>query len=407
MIQDKVAAMPAPEARRPLSAYVAVGAEIANFALDPEAATLERRGTLRLPSRVQYAWPHPALPILYAACADRTAGAAGQPFYLCALARDAAGDLALLDDPVTLPSRPIHVTTDEAGGHVLTAYGTQPGLTIHKLDEAGRIGAELPRADGFDMGTSPHQVRVIPGTAHAILVARGRKGFGTPGYVRGALKILRFDRGAIENVATICPGEGSSPGGFNPRHLDVHADLILVSLEEQNRLCVFRREGPEVAPLPVFSATTLRDPEGVQERQDCGTVHVHPNGRVAYVANRNDGYRGGHKGPSWLTPDPIPVFPGGENNIAAFALEGDGTARLIQTEDTRGLHPRTFALDPAGRILVAGNLAPTLMPEGGGLVAVPASLALFRVGEDGRLAYLARHEIDVKGEMVWWMGIVA
>jgi hypothetical protein len=146
-------------------------------------------------------------------------------------------------------------------------------------------------------------------------------------------------------------------------------------------------------------------PERVEPRQDGGAVHVHPNGRFVYVANRNDGYVGGHDGPSWLTPDPIPVFPGGENNIAVFAIDLDtGEPTLIQTVDSRGLHPRTFALDPSGRLLIVGNLAPMRLADG---TLVPASLALFGVGDDGRLAFVRQVDLELHGEMIWWMGLVA
>jgi 6-phosphogluconolactonase (cycloisomerase 2 family) len=394
---------------RPVSAYVAIGPTLVNFEVDAESGLLTRRGEIVMPSRVQYAWPHATLPILYVACADRAPDAEGQPFYLCAMVRDAVGDLGFLGKPVVLPSRPIHVTTDIASRHVLTAYSAAPGLTVHELGPDGSIEAELPRSQPFDYGASPHQVRVTPLTNRAILVARGKKGFGGAGYIEGALKVLRFDRGRVENVQSIVPADAAAMGGFNPRHLDFHPTRpwVFVSLEAQNKLCVFRIDGADLGSDPLFTRDALARPDDVQPRQDGGTVHVHPNGKYVYMANRNDGYVGGHLGPSWLTPEPIPVFPGGENNIAVFEIDEDtGEPALVQTVDSHGLHPRTFALDPSAQILIAGNLAPTRMQEGDSVTDVPANLAVFRVGEDGRLSFRRRYELDLAGEMVWWMGVV-
>jgi 6-phosphogluconolactonase (cycloisomerase 2 family) len=392
---------------RAVSAYAAVGARLINLILDAEAGTLTRGGEITLPSRVQYVWPHPDKPVIYAACADRSEGAAGQSFHLCALRRDDKGELSMHGDTAMLPSRPIHVTADIPGRRVLTAFSGAPGLTMHELKEDGTLGAEIPRAAGFDAGSNPHQVRVTPSNERAILVARGKKGSG-PSYVEGGLKVLRFDGGRLENLHTVAPEPAESPGGFNPRHIDFHPTRpwVFVSLEAQNRLMVYRLNGAELDPRPLFARDFLADPGNVRKRQDGGTVHVHPNGKFVYVANRNDGYVNGH-GPSWITPDPVPVFPGGENNIAVFRInEETGEPTLIQHADSRGLHPRCFALDPTGRVMVAANLAPTVMREGDALREIPANLALFRVGDDGRLDFLRRYDVDVGREMIWWMGVV-
>lgn len=319
------------------------------------------------------------------------------------------GNLNFHGDPISLPSRPIHITTDASSRYVLTAYNAAPGLTVHELRADGSIGNEIPHADSFDFGTYPHQVRVTPSNNRAILVDGGVKGFGTRSHVAGSLKVLRFDRGRVENLHTISPDKSLAPHGFNPRHMDFHPTkpLAFVVLEEQNQVFVFRMRDDEIEPTPLSAKNMLVHPEAVQPRQDGGTVHVHPTGKYVYVGNRNDGYVGGMGGPSWLTPNPVPVFPGGENNIAVFAINDSGEPTLIQNEDSRGLHPRTFALDPSGKLLIAANLAPTVLRNGDVLAEVSANLALMRVHDNGRLEFLHRHDIDVAGEMIWWMGIVA
>nr|WP_246447970.1 beta-propeller fold lactonase family protein [Novosphingobium flavum] len=375
-----------------------------NYAIDPETGALSARGSHVLPSRVQYGWDHPVLPVLYAACADR--GAEGPPpFYLCALRRDEAGDLTPLGETVVLPARPIHMCTDGAGRHVLVAYGDAPGLSVFELGPDGSIGAEIERAEGFEFGTKPHQVRVMPGDGRAVLVARGAKGFGKPAYVEGAFKIVRYDRGRLENVESIAPAVADAPRGFNPRNVDFHPSepLLLATLEAQNELAVFRMAGDTIDPVPLSAVTILANPDKLFKRQDGGEVHVHPDGRHVYVANRNDGNVGGHSGPSWLNPDPLPVFPGGENNVAVFALDAaTGRTQLLQHVDTLGLHPRTIALVAGGKVLVAGNVAPILREDG---ALVPASVTSFRIADDGRLTLAHKLDLDVGAEKVGWMGV--
>lgn len=401
--------MPDFTAPRPVSVYVAGGAAVTNHVLDRATGALTRDSTLQLPARVQYAAPHASLPILYAACADRGGDAASKPFYLCALLRDEAGDLSLHGEPVTLPERPISMATDITGRHVLVIYGGKPGMTVYETLEDGSIGREIPRADPFDFGTKPHHVRMAPQDDVAVLVARGAKGFGKPSYVEGAFKTVRFDRGQVEVVASAAPSVEQAPRGFNPRNVAFHPGLPLMfaTLEAQNELAVFAMEGGNIDGAPLFTHTILQHPDQVRKRQDGGEVQVHPNGRTAYVANRNDGYVEERAGPSWLNPVPTPEFPGGENSIAVFDLNpATGEPRLIQHVETQGIDARTISLDKSGSFLVLADIAPMALRQGDALVEQPAALKVFRIGEDGRLTLAHRYDLDAGGEKILWTGLV-
>jgi 6-phosphogluconolactonase (cycloisomerase 2 family) len=49
-----------------------------------------------------------------------------------------------------------------------------------------------------------------------------------------------------------------------------------------------------------------------------------------------------------------PVFKGGENSIAVYAInQSNGAPTPIQHIETQKIHPRTFHIDPSGRMLVA------------------------------------------------------
>jgi hypothetical protein len=50
--------------------YAAVGAELTQYDVDVESATLVKRGSVMLPGNVQYAWPHPSRQYLYVAWSD-------------------------------------------------------------------------------------------------------------------------------------------------------------------------------------------------------------------------------------------------------------------------------------------------------------------------------------------------
>lgn len=44
--------------------------------------------------------------------------------------------------------------------------------------------------------------------------------------------------------------------------------------------------------------------------------------------------------------------------------------------------------------------------NGDTLTEVSANLALFRVQEQGKVEFVRIYDIDVAGEMIWWMGVV-
>src|SRR5712692_392975 len=78
------AAKPASTSQAPgsgrVALYAAVGAELTQYNVDVEHATLVKRGSVTLPGNVQYAWPHPSRQYLYVAWRDGgPSGASGPP----------------------------------------------------------------------------------------------------------------------------------------------------------------------------------------------------------------------------------------------------------------------------------------------------------------------------------------
>src|SRR5579884_1337489 len=114
------AGMAAAENR--VALYAAVGPELTHYAVDVEAATLARCGTVSLPANVHYCWPHASRPILYAASSDSEPGGgkSGTTHHVTALAIErATGALSPHGAPIELPYRPIHMTTDIRSQHIL------------------------------------------------------------------------------------------------------------------------------------------------------------------------------------------------------------------------------------------------------------------------------------------------
>jgi 6-phosphogluconolactonase len=387
--------------------YAAVGPELTQYDLDVDAATLTKRGSLTLPANVQEATPHPSKQYLYIAWSNGgpsnfPQGAVapnGSQHGLSAFRIDSdSGALLPHGQPAALPSRPIHVTTDIPGTHVLAAYNDPSGVTVHRVEPDGTLGPLVKQTQPLDVGIYGHQIRVDPSNEMAILVTRGNGPTPAKPEDPGALKLFNYKDGLLTNQLSIAPG-----GGFNfqVRHLDFHPSRpwVFVSLERQNKLQVYEKmKDGTLSRNPLFVKDTLADPGNARPGQALGTIHMHPNGRFVYLANRASGT---------VDFEGKPVFVGGENTIAVFAINQDtGEPTLIQNVDTRGIHVRTFALDPSGRILVAGNMMQLAVRDKDGVKTVPASLAVFRVRADGKLEFARKYDLDVGSRNLFWMGIV-
>ena len=49
---------------------------------------------------------------------------------------------------------------------------------------------------------------------------------------------------------------------------------------------------------------------------------------------------------------------------------------------------------------------PLAVRDGATVRTVPASLALFRIGDDGKLDFVRKYDVDVGNRTMFWMGMV-
>ena len=397
-------AMPGLSVAQPASQKVAlyanVGADLTHYDVDVAGAELTRRATVTLPAAVQYAWPHASRRYLYVASSSSAPGYAtgGTEHHVTAFAVDpASGALTPHGTPIRLPTRPIHISTDIPSEHILVAFNNPSAVRVYRINKDFTPGEEVQQPGPIDAGIYAHQIRVTPDNRLAILVTRGNEGTPNKPEDPGALKVFEYKDGLLTNEVSIAPNGGKE---FGPRHLDFHSTKpwMYVSIETQNKMCMYRIENGRINPEIAYRAETLAEPTNIRARQAAGTVHVHPNGRFLYGANRAEAtteFQGKQ------------VFKGGENSIVVYEIDqATGEPIPIQHADTHKVHPRTFHIDPSGRMLVAQHNLPANIRDGDSVKTVPAGLSVFRVGDDGKLTFLRAHDIEVGDKTMFWMGMV-
>jgi 6-phosphogluconolactonase len=385
--------------------YSGVGREFSRYEVDLEAATLLKRDTIELKSKVQYAWPHPSRRFLYVSSSNGGLGQISDQHHVAAFRMDpSSGSLQPHGAPITLQWRPIHSSVDNAGQYLLTAYNEPSGLSVHRINDDGTIGGQVRQPDSLDCGIYAHQIRVTPSNRSVILVTRGNDSTATRPEDPGSLKVYGFRNGVLTNKTSVQPGDGL---GFGPRHLDFHPTRpwVYVSIERQNQIQVYKLQ-PDggLSTTPLFVKDTLPHPD--MHVSSAGPIHVHPNGRFVYLTNR-----GGWSSapvPAAEMYDGKPVLQSTNSTVAVFSIDPEtGDPTLIQTADVHGAHPRTFSFDACARMLVAGSLVPVALRQSGGIRVLPAGLSVFRMGQNGMLDYVRRYDVETGREMQWWSGLVA
>ena len=398
-------ALPRSSAAQPavqkVALYANVGADLTHYDVDVAGAELIKRGTVTLPAGVQYAWPHASKRYLYVATSSSAPsyGPPGTDHHVTAFAIDpASGTLTLHGAPIRLPTRPIHISTDIPSEYILVAFNNPSALRVYRINKDYAPGEEVQQPSPIDAGIFAHQVRTTPDNRLTILVTRGNQGTPTKAEDPGALKVFDYKNGLLTNEISIAPNGGKE---FGPRHLDFHPSKpwMYVSIETQNKMYTYLMEGGRINPEIAFRAETLAEPNNIRARQAAGTVHVHPNGGFLYGANRAEAaveFQGKQ------------VFKGGENGIVVYAInQSTGEPTAIQHIETQKIHPRTFHIDPSGRLLVAEHNLPVNVRDGDSIKTVQAGLSVFRIGDDGKLTFARKYDVDVGDKTMFWMGMVA
>ena len=294
---------------------------------------------------------------------------------------------------------PSITAVNSRGDYALTCYNNPSNLTVHRINSDGTVGAQVEQETKFDYGIFAHQILSMPGNNSVIMVTRGNRPESNKAEDPGALKIYNFKGGQLSPLANL-PVGGNGGLGYGPRHLDFHPvkPWVYVSVKSQNELHMHRVEGDSLSSEPLFKKRSTVGTYDISFPQAAGGIHVHPNGRLVYVSNRAN---------ATVDFNGKKVFGGGENNIAVFSINAEtGEPTLIQNEDPQSFHIRTFSIDPSGRIMVAASIVDMNVRDGDNVRHVPAALTVFRIGEDGKLTFARKYDVELGGKFQWWTGFV-
>lgn len=380
-----------------LTLHVTIGAELHHLRVDRADLGLSGISRLTLPAPVPYVVPHPTLGLMYVATSNRSISKADDLHTLTTVAVDERTGLLRAIGQSTLPSRPIHLTVAPRAEGVLVVYNLPAGVTWHAIDGDGVAGGAAVQDPPPALGAYPHQVRMLPSGAAAVVVVRGNHATPQRGEEPGALEFLSWQHGVLAPLSTVAPNGGF---GFGPRHLDFHPGgrWAALSMERENELQVFAVRVADFAAEAAFRTSTLQPQSGPAggspHDQLCGAIHFHPRGDRLYVANRHD--------PSVYGPAGQPCDYAG-NNIAVYAFDAaSGRAEALQYMPTESVHVRTFSFDRSARLMATASILPAISKRDGRVERVASRITFLRVADDGRLTLARVHDMPYDRSSTFW-----
>jgi 6-phosphogluconolactonase len=216
-------------------------------------------------------------------------------------------------------SGPTHVSIDPSGKWAFVANYNGGTTAVFPIGTDGSLGSFVAKQSP---GQNAHQAITNPSGTHLFVPCLGSN------FV--AQYTLNSTTGALSANSPPSVAIPSNAGNPGPRHMAFlpNEKFAYVLNEVNSTLSTLSFDAATGRLTLVGSTTTL--PAGAFSNTTA-EVFVHPNGQFLYASNR------------------------GHNSIATFSISAAGTAVLLGHQPTGGQTPRSFALDPAGRLLFAAN----------------------------------------------------
>jgi 6-phosphogluconolactonase len=266
----------------------------------------------------------------------------------------ATGALTFVNRIATQGGLPIYLTTDQKGGTLLAANYRSGSVVAMPLSPEGRPGEISSFSQHF--GSSVHPQRQTGPHAHCVEISPDGRYLLAPDLGIDRVVIYRLDTTA-HKLALNDPSFIDAKPGAGPRHITFHPKKPIAYLinELDSGIHTFAWNRSRGALTPIAGTSAL--PPGFTGRSVTAEIRVHSNGKFLYASNR------------------------GHNSIAVFAIERDGSPRLIEHTPSGGAIPNSFTLDPQGRWLISVNQNSD-------------SVNAFAIGRDGRLTAGASIAVD-------------
>jgi 6-phosphogluconolactonase len=242
------------------------------------------------------------------------------------------GKLTLLNEVPSRGADPCYITVDKTGKWVLVANYTGGSVAVFPVLADGKIGEAKTFVQHTGHGADPK--RQEGPHAHSINLSPDNRFAYVDDLGLDQLLVYKFDSANGTLTPNDPPYVKLDPGS-GPRHfaLATSGKFAYVVSEMKGTVTVFSLDSRTGTLRTLQKVSTL--PEGFKGDIEDAEVVIHPSGKFLYASNRGDG-----------------------NSIAVFAIDSaKGTLIPVEYASTQGKTPRSFEIDPTGKLLFAENQA--------------------------------------------------
>jgi len=239
------------------------------------------------------------------------------------------GSLTLLNEKPSGGEGACHVTVDKTGHNVFVANYNAGDIACFQTKPDGSLDQRT--AFMTFTGSGPDAARQKKSYAHSVYTDPENKHLYSCDL--GSDSIWTFDFSADKGTLTASnPPAGKVPPGSGPRHLAFSTDgkFVYVANEMGHTINVFSRNAGTGELTSIQNVSTLAtgtSDEGVTVAE----VVCHPSGKWLYVSNR------------------------GCDTITQFTIGDDGKLTFVGSVPSVVNFPRSFAIDPSGKWLIAAG----------------------------------------------------
>jgi len=235
-----------------------------------------------------------------------------------------SGRLNLINVVTTGYADPCYCSVMPEEAVLLVSYYVGAAVSVFPLKDSGAVAE--PSCTIEHNGSSQNPERQQQAHPHAIVPSPNHQFVYVPDLGTDEIVIYEFEpaRRALTRLKAV-----DVPPGSGPRHFTFHPidDYAYLTNELASTVTVFEWDDRTGGLDPIQSIDTLtRD-----IRNTAADIHVHPSGDFVYASNR------------------------GHDSIAVYDRGPDGSLRMVETQSTKGEHPRNFAIDPSGQYIYAEN----------------------------------------------------
>ena len=211
---------------------------------------------------------------------------------------------------------PVHISVTADGKFVLTAQYNQGTIEAFSVT-GGMLGASLGS-------------QAACGQSHEVVLAPQQDYVFVPCKADDKINRYKFDKAS---GALSAPTPTATAAGAGPRHLAFapNGQFAYLVTELSSSVYAYSYAAGALTELQRISAL----PDGFNGTSAGAEIVVSPSGKDVYSSNRPNGQDG---------------------TLAQFRVGTDGKLTANGVQSTGGRTPRSFAIDPTGRFVIAGNV---------------------------------------------------